>query len=83
MVTRNVLICLGALALVTVGCDNTDVSKDANDAYHHREAGGKPPPGAMENKAGPVGPFAKSGGTPPGLNPNGQKPAEAAGPGGK
>jgi hypothetical protein len=86
MAKRTTLSCLViALALLIVGCgDSTEVSKDANDAYHRREAGGKPPAGAMQKAMNMprVGPYAKGGGAPAGGPPPGAGAPPAAGKGG-
>ena len=69
MTIRPVLFCLlGVVSLSLCGCsgDSTDVSKKVNDDYHNRVAGPPPAPGAMNAPGNSVGPFANSGGVPPG-----------------
>jgi len=72
MTIRTALACAGCavVSLYLVGCgdSSTDVTKSKNDAYHSREAGSPPPPGAMTPKGPAVGPFANSGGVPPGTS---------------
>jgi hypothetical protein len=69
MTTRTALMCLvfATAASVLIGCgDSSSVSKAQNDAYHTHDAGPPPPSGAMKPKGPAVGPFAGSGGVPPG-----------------
>jgi len=69
MTIRTTLACIGValVSLYLVGCgDTTDITKDKNDAYHKHDGGAPPPAGAMNAKGGAVGPFANSGGIPPG-----------------
>ncbi len=71
MKTRLVLacLCLAVGAYFLFGCaENTDVDKKLNEDYHNHVTGRPPPPGAMQPKGPPVGPFANSGGIPPGTS---------------
>jgi len=69
MTIRTALACMGIVigSMLLAGCgDNTEVDKAKNDAYHAKDAGPRPPAGAMQSKGPAVGPFAGSGGIPPG-----------------
>jgi len=69
MTIRTTLVCLSVavVSFALSGCgDSTEVSKKQNDAYHTHDAGPPPPAGAMKPKGAAVGPFAGSGGVPPG-----------------
>jgi len=71
MTIRTTLACIGVavVSLYLVGCgDSSDIDKGKNDAYHKHDGGAPPPAGAMTPKGPPVGPFANSGGIPPGTS---------------